>query len=108
MSEMITFQTLSRDTIHSIPQASTVGEMRKSVALKLDTEYWLVDIVNIDNFFIYDSDTTSDVLHDPFHVMVWAESRPVSGHITTSKPDIVWEYESDPRLELSCGHAISN
>lgn len=82
--------------------------MRKSVALKLDTEYWLVDIVNIDNFFIYDSETTSDVLHDPFHVMVWAESRPVSGHITTSKPDIVWEYESDPRLELSCGHAISN
>ncbi|XP_056015901.1 uncharacterized protein LOC125674719 [Ostrea edulis] len=107
MSEMITFKTLSCDTLHSIPQASTVAEMRKSVALNLDTEYWLVDIVNVDNFFIYDSETTSDVLHDPFHVMVWAESRPVSGQLTTSNPDIVWEYESDSRLELSCGHAIT-
>jgi hypothetical protein len=88
-------------------QAPNVGEIRKSVALELDTEYWLIDIVNLENFFVYDPETTCDVLHDPFHVMVWAENRLVSGQPTTTKPDIVWEYETDPRLELSCGHAIS-
>lgn len=40
--------------------------------------------------------------------MVGAESRPVHGLRTSTKPDIVWEYESDPRIELTCGHAISN
>lgn len=40
--------------------------------------------------------------------MVGAKSRPVHGLRTTPKPDIVWEYESDPRIELTCGHAISN
>ena len=49
----------------------------------------------------------SDVLHDPFHVMVGAKTRPTVGQTTTTKPDIVWEYESDPRIILSCGHAIS-
>ncbi|XP_062595636.1 ankyrin repeat and IBR domain-containing protein 1-like [Saccostrea cucullata] len=106
-AESITFKTLSSEHQYRINKGTTVGEMRQTVASTLGTEYWLIDIVNMDNFFVYDTETTSDVLHDPFYVMVWAESRPVSGFPTSTKPDIVWEYESDPRLELPCGHAIT-
>ncbi|XP_061195877.1 uncharacterized protein DDB_G0292642-like [Saccostrea echinata] len=107
MTEYLAFKTLSSDVLYNVPKAGTVDEIRRSVASMLNTEYWLIDIVNIENFFIYDPETTSDVLHNPFHVMVWAESRPLSGCKTTTKPDIIWEYESEPRLELSCGHAIT-
>ena len=74
----------------------------------LKTEYWHIDIVNEENHFIYDPNTESDVLHDPFHVMVGAIERPTTGQITTTVPDIIWEYETEPRMILSCGHAISN
>lgn len=89
-------------------QRGTIQDIRKSVALMLKTSYWLIDIVNMDNYFIYEPEITSDILHDPFHVMVGAESSPVHGLQTSTKPDLVWEYESDPRIELTCGHAISN
>ncbi|XP_062578210.1 E3 ubiquitin-protein ligase RNF217-like [Saccostrea cucullata] len=105
--ENITFKTLSSDHLYRINKGKTIGEVRQSVASILGAEYWLIDIVNIENFFVYDPETTTDVLHNPFCVMVWAESRAISGCPTTTKPDIIWEYESDPRLELSCGHAIT-
>ncbi|XP_062580726.1 E3 ubiquitin-protein ligase RNF217-like [Saccostrea cucullata] len=107
MTEYLTFRTLSSEKLYNVPKFGTVDEIRRCAASMLYTEYWLIDVVNIENFFIYDPETTSDVLHNPFHVMVWAESRPLSGCITTTKPDIIWEYESDPRLELPCGHAIT-
>lgn len=104
---MIQFKTISSERIYSVNKASTVQDLRKSTASILKTEYWLIDIVNLDNYFIYEPDQTSDILPDPFHVMVGAESRPVHGLRTSTKPDILWEYESDPRIELACGHAIT-
>lgn len=104
---MIHFKTLSSDRLYAVDKESTIQDIRKSIASILKTEYWLIDIVNLENYFIYEPDQTSDILHDPFHVLVGAKSRPVHGLRTSPKPDIVWEYESDPRIELTCGHAIT-
>uniref|UniRef100_A0A8W8JHU9 Uncharacterized protein n=1 Tax=Magallana gigas TaxID=29159 RepID=A0A8W8JHU9_MAGGI len=104
---MIRFKTLSSDRLYAVRKESTIQDIRKSIASILKTEYWLIDIVNLEHYFIYEPDQTSDILHNPFHVMVGAESRPVHGLRTSTKPDIVWEYESDPRIELTCGHAIT-
>lgn len=107
MSERISFKTLSSDTLYTIKKEATIQEIQKSVALLFITDYWLIDIVNLEHYFIYEPDQTSDILPDPFHVMVGAQSRPVHGLRTSTKPDLVWEYESDPRIEVTCGHAIT-
>lgn len=61
----------------------------------------------ISDGIIYENTRPFDGIPSPLEVMVGNPNRKISPDLVTSKPDVIVPSETDPRIEMSCGHAIS-
>lgn len=83
--------------------------MTKILADIMNTHYSNIHIVCLAKGLIYPDDKKIDTIPRPLEVMVGNLDRKILPNFETSLPDMLSkdDSESDPRVKMSCGHAIS-
>lgn len=87
----------------------TVGECKKKFAAKLGTQHYYIEVVNLEDGIIYENEREIQGLSTPLQIMVGNPDRKIPSYLVTTEPDMIMQDEDDeePRLKMSCGHAIS-
>lgn len=86
---------------------SNIKQMTINLAEIMNTHYSNIHIVCLAKGLIYPDDQKIDRIPRPLEVMVGNLDRKIPPNFETSLPDMVSKDESDPRVKMSCGHAIS-
>lgn len=81
--------------------------MKKHLAEEIGIDFLSIDIVCISDGIIYENTRSIDGIPTPLEVMVGNPNRKISPDLVTPKPDVIVPSETEPRIEMSCGHAIS-
>lgn len=94
----------------SIFQTSkSVGEIKTPIAALCGVPRHCVEIVDMEEGIIYDDCRDVTTLSRPLQVMVGTDERRVPFYLLTTDADMIDQDPDDeePRLKMSCGHAIS-
>lgn len=88
---------------------STVEDIKKNLAETIGIDCYYIDIVCLEDGIIYENDRNIDGISRPLQVMVGNPVRKIPTYLVTSEPDMIYQDVNDeePRLKMSCGHAIS-
>jgi hypothetical protein len=88
---------------------TSVGEVKKPIASLCGVPRHCVEIVDLEEGLMYDDSRGVSSLSCPLQVMVSADERHVPCYLVTTDMDMIEQdpYDEEPRLKMSCGHAIS-
>lgn len=87
----------------------TVGECKKKIAALIGTQHYDIEVVHLEDGIIYENEREIQGLPTPLQIMVGNPDRKIAPYLVTAEPDMILQDEDDeePRLKMSCGHAIS-
>lgn len=89
---------------------STVKDMKNNLAETIGIDCYYIDIVCLEDGIIYENDRNIEGISRPLQVMVGNPVRKIPTYLVTSEPDMILNQDvndKEPRLKMSCGHAIS-
>ena len=86
---------------------TTVGENKGPISFICGVPRHCIEIVDKDEGIIFDDSRDVQSLPRPLAVMVGRAERSVPDYLITSDPDMIYPSAEEPRLKMSCGHAIS-
>lgn len=86
-----------------------MGDVKKPIASLCGVPRHCIEIVDLEEGLVYDNSREVSSLPRPLQVMVGADERHVPGYLVTTDVDMIEQdpYDEEPRLKMSCGHAIS-
>lgn len=74
---------------------------------KFGVNYSFIECVCLEEGIIYPDKRPIADIPKPIQVMVGNPDRKVLTNVAATEPDMITEDVSEPRIKMSCGHAIS-
>ncbi|XP_062578211.1 uncharacterized protein DDB_G0292642-like [Saccostrea cucullata] len=92
-----------------LPSCSSILDVKKKIAPEFGVTHYSVSIVDLEDGIIYEDGRPISGLSSPLQIMVGNEDRQFPSYLNTAEPDMLThdDSEDEPRLKMSCGHAIS-
>ncbi|XP_062573653.1 uncharacterized protein LOC134235525 [Saccostrea cucullata] len=87
----------------------TIRDAKEKIASTLGIYQYYVEVVNLEDGIIYESNRATQSLPKPLQIMVGNPDRKIPSYLITTEPDMIEQDANDeePRLKMSCGHAIT-